>query len=274
MLATRRWVLLIAGFVLVTLAYRVAGAMLLAPDGSLGPTMLQAVSPAAAAIGMLAATAVAGFIAVGVARMESALSGLAVMGAGMCWWATSLSGIRGTLLEGSAALIAADGMVWTLVVLVLTWLVLTRGQPVPNVHPERVGESPDPLRSVDALRMLACGLVALPVVWLIAVNDLRGQAVMAAVLGGMAAGIVGRMAAPHVQPMILPAGVVLAGTAALWVTGTMLPEDVAVAWARGDVPNLARLTPIDWAAGALLGTPLGFGWGGGFLKHEGESVAA
>ncbi len=274
MVATRRWILIIVGFVIVAMSYRTAGSTLLAANGGLGPTIFQAVSPGAAASGMLAATAVAAVIAVGLARMESPLTGLAVVGAGMCWWATDLEGMRAVLMDGSPPLTAADGMAWTLAVLILSWLVMTRGRSVADVHPAVVGGSPDPLCSTDALRMLACGLVALPVVWMFALNDLRGQAVIATAVGGVAAGVVGRMAAPHVQPMLLPAGVVLAGTAAMWVVGMMLPEDVAIAWARGDLPNLARPAPIDWAAGALLGTPLGFHWGGGFLKHEGESVAA
>jgi len=260
--------------VLVVLAFRVAGSTLLAADGGFGPTIFQAVSPGAAAVGMLAAMAVTGVIAVGLARLVSPLSGLAVVGAGMCWWATGIEGMRTVLLQGSVPLAAADGMAWSLIVLILSWLVIARGQPVADVHPVEVGGAPDPLLSSDALRMLACGLVAVPVVWAIAVTDLRGQSVIATAVGGIAAGVVARMASPHVQPMLLPVGVVLAGTGALWVVGMMLPEDVAIAWARADLPNLARPAPVDWAAGALLGAPLGFHWGGAFLKHEGESVAA
>ena len=274
MAATRRWTLFIVGFVLVTLAFHSGGATLRSGTGGLGPTIFQAASPSAAIVAMVAAIVVSALIAVGIARLVTPLSGLAIVGAGLGWWSLNLEGMRGVVSEGSMPLLAADGMAWALVVLVLGWLVIQFGQPVSGVKPEVEHEPPDPLLSPDAVRILVCGLAAIPVVWIVAVNDLRGQALCAAILGGLAAGIAGRLFSPHVQPVILPAAVVLAGTLAMWVVGMMLPEDVAVAWARGDIPNVIRLSPIDWAVGGLLGVPMGFKWGDSFLNHEDEPVAA
>ena len=274
MAATRRWTLFIVGFVLVTLAFHSGGATLRSMAGGLGPTIFQAASPTAAIMAMLAAIAVSAVIAVGIARLVTPLSGLAIVGAGLGWWSLHLESMRGVVSEGSMPLLAAEGMAWTLVVLVLGWLVIQFGQPVSDVKPEVEQEPPDPLLSPDAVRILVCGLAAIPVAWIVAANDLRGQALCAAILGGLAAGMAGRLFSPHVQPVILPAAVVLSGTLAMWVVGMMLPEDVAVAWARGDIPNVLRLSPIDWAVGGLLGVPMGFKWGGSFLNHEDEPATA
>ena len=273
MAATRRWTLFIVGFVLVTLAFHSGGSTLRSGTGGLGPTIFQAAFPSAAIMAMLAAIMVSAVIAVGIARLVTPLSGLAIVGAGLGWWSLNLESMRGVVSEGSMPLLAADGMAWTLVVLVLGWLVIRFGQPVSDVKPAVEQEPPDPLLSPDAVRILVCGLAAIPVVWIFAANDLRGQAVCAAIVGGLAAGMAGRLFSPHVQPVILPAAVVLAGTLSMWVVGMMLPEEVAVAWARGDIPNLLRLSPIDWAVGGLLGVPMGFKWGSSFLNHEDEPVA-
>ena len=121
--------------------------------------------------------------------------------------------------------------------------------------------------------MLVAGLASLPVVWLVAQSDFRGQTLAATILGGVAAGLVGRLWSPNVQPVLLPLGVMLSGIMASWIAAAMLPEAVDRAYATGDVSNLVLPTPVDWAAGALCGVALGFAWGKGFLRHD-EATAA
>ena len=240
------------------------------PAGS----VVQAIHPVAAAVAMLAAMLVGIVIATGTARLVTPLSGLCVLGAAMGWAGLWLDGTRDIIVHGQPALLAADGFAWTVLVLLTSWSVIGLGRQVSDVHPVEVGEPPDPLRSRDALVLLVSGAAALPVVWFAASTDLRGQTVCAAVVGGMAAGVVGRLWSPHVQPILAPAGVVLAGTIGGWINATSLPADALAAWAGGDIPSLLLLTPIDWAVGGLLGAPLGYRIGGSFITHEGESVQA
>ena len=54
----------------------------------------------------------------------------------------------------------------------------------------------------------------------------------------------------------------------------LLPAAIGRAYTTGDVPALLLPIPIDWAAGALCGVPIGFHWAGSFLKHEGEIATA
>ena len=272
--ATRRWTLFIVGFVLTVLAYWSAWPWLRSATGDLGPTVVQSMTPVAGIVALLVATAVAIVIAVTIARLVSPLSGMAIFGAGLGWVGLELAGMRDIVLEGSAGYVVADGIGWAIAVLATSWLIIVMGRPVEDVHPEVAGHPPDPLCSPDAIRMLIVGVAALPVVWLFAESHMRGQMLAATVLGGLAAAFVGRMWSPHVQPILLPVGVVGAGARGGWVMAMFLPGDVARAWSTGTVPNLILPTPVDWAAGAMLGVPLGFRLAASFIKHEGESVAA
>jgi len=272
--STRRWTIFIVGFVLTVLAYWSAWPFLRSATGDLGPTVVQSMTPVVGIAAMMAATAVSIVIAVTVARRVSPLSGMAVFGAGLGWAGLELAGMRDIVLAGDAGYVVADGIGWSIAVLVTSWLAIVMGRPVEDVHPEAVGHPPDPLRSADAIRMLIVGVAALPVVWLFAESHMRGQMLAATVLGGLAAALVGRMWSPHVQPILLPVGVVLAGSLGSWVLAMFLPGDLARAWTTGAVPHLMLPTPVDWAAGALLGVPLGFRLAASFIKHEGESVAA
>ncbi|MBP26716.1 MAG: hypothetical protein CMJ63_00650 [Planctomycetaceae bacterium] len=269
-----RWVIIVSGFVLIVLAYRVAWPWMQSATGLPGPTVVQAIHPAQAVVALLAATMVGGVIAMTISKLITGLSGLVVMGAALGWAGLSLAPMRDVLYHGSAAIVAVDGVAWCIVLLILSWIAIVLCSPVPDVHPEVDGAPSDPLRSPNGLKMLAAGVAALPVVWLVAQSDFRGQTLAATVLGGVAAGFVGRLWSPNVQPVLLPSGVMLAGTLACWVAAMLLPDAIDRAYTTGGIPNLLLPVPIDWAAGALFGSPIGFHWAGSFLKHECESAAA
>lgn len=273
MSAFYRWVIIVSGFVLTVLAYQVAWPWLQSGVGVYGPTVVQATHPVAAIVAMLAATVVAGIICMTIAKMVSGLTGLVVLGAALGWAGLALSPMRDVLYHGSASLVAADGFGWAVVVLVLSWMTLTQCGPCRDVQPEHGHDPTDPLCSPEAFKMLIAGLAALPVVWLVAQSDFRGQTLAATVLGGIAAGLVGRLWSPNVQPVLLPVGVMLSGTLACWIAAMLLPDAVDRAYTTGDVPNLLLPTPVDWAAGAFCGVGIGFHWAKGFLQHD-ESTAA
>ena len=274
MSAFSRWVVIVSGFLLTVLAYQAAWPWLYSEVGMYGPTVFQATHPAEAVAAMLAATVVASIICVTIAKQISGLAGLIVVGAALGWAGLGLSPMRDVLFHGSAGLVAADGFAWAIVVLGLAWRTLSRCGPCDDVHPETGHDPTDPLTSPEALKMLVAGLASLPVVWLVAQSDFRGQTLAATILGGVAAGLVGRLWSPNVQPVLLPLGVMLSGTMACWVAAAMLPEAVDRAYATGDVSNLVLPTPVDWAAGALCGVALGFAWGKGFLRHDEATAAA
>jgi len=277
MSAIIRWILICVGFILVALAFMAAWPLQRAAGGEAGTAFVLAANPIVAAVAVLAAMLVGSIIAVSLARLVTPMTGLAVLGAGMAWAAMDLGTIRPVIASGDAGLLAVDGMVWTIAVLLVSWMALCTSHPMRHmkfswgefinfvpmrqVEVHQPADGPiDPLRSPEALRVLALGLAAIPIVWLIAASEFRGQTILATTLGAYGSAMLVRFVAPGVTPVLLPVGVVLAGTLAGWVSGVFeLPEAVASIWAKGQVPRLILPLPIDWAAGALLGTAVGYG---------------
>ena len=247
MSATRHWIILIGAFVLIVLAYQFVWPAMVSRTGLPGPSVVQAAHPSPAAVMLGIGTLFAAIVAMTTGRLVSGLSGLVILGAALGWAGLALAPMRDVLFHGSAPMLAIDLLAWAIVVLAISWAVLTLGASVADVHPEVAGREPDPLASPEAMRMLIAGLAALPLVWLFAQSDMRGQTFAATSVGGIAAGVVGRMWSPHVQPVLLPLGVVLAGTLATLVCGFMLPDIVDRAYTTGEVPTLLLTTPVDLA---------------------------
>jgi hypothetical protein len=111
----------------------------------------------------------------------------------------------------------------------------------------------------------ACGVIA----WICASTMLKGQAVFAAFVGAIAAGVAAQFAASSMRGHATPVSVVVSMLIPA-IVGPLLAsqlndgEVVAQTYANTIVP-LARVMPLDWAAGALLGAPIGLGWAGAMV---------
>lgn len=235
---------------------------LLSVRGVPGPTVMDAVEPGRAMLAL--ALALAGFtvLACVAGRLINAAVGLFVLGCG-CAFITMRSGsVMDAGFEGDALRrIALETLVWAGVVGALSAVVFRVSGPLPDI-PAREPGAPF-MREVfntDALRGLLAGLVALGAVWLLARNDLKGQAVGSGIVAGVAAALAARRLLGRAQPILLVAApVVCVGLAQLWTSfGRSGPLDVLVA--TNSLPGWSRLMPLDAVAGALLGVPIGLGW--------------
>ena len=114
--------------------------------------------------------------------------------------------------------------------------------------------------------------------WLVARDDLRGQAFMAGVLGAVLAGAAARLAGallPGGDPKLahraeIPGlGVLAAGVVApvlVFVIPGLGNVDGAVRGATFTGPS--ALASLDWLGGALLGTTIGINWAGSLMERE------
>jgi len=156
-----------------------------------------------------------------------------------------------------------------------------------SVHRQAVlaGATPKPaggartwlLRADDGVKVAPVVLAALVagciagglVSWIVAVTPLRGQTLMAGVAGALAAAAAGQLLAASMRATLTPVVPVLAvlivgvagPIAAPMVHGARLVD----ATYMGGLLGIARLISLDWAAGALLGVPIGLGWAGAML---------
>jgi hypothetical protein len=104
----------------------------------------------------------------------------------------------------------------------------------------------------------------------VAVTPLKGQAIGAAILGSVCAGLAGRLVN---QKMPLPA--LFVPVALLAVAGPIAGALLAGAGEaglrdvyRGTVFPLAHILPLDWVAGAFLGIPLGVSWAASMMEKH------
>jgi len=268
----RNWIIMLAALALSIITFLLVEPILLSPQGSFGPTVLQAQAPVAACLAMLAALSVGTVIAVGIARIFHPSTGLLVLGIGLGWLALQLQTFHQVALHGSFNWLVLEGLLWAIVVLVIVVIMARAIGPMvqPMLDP---GEMiPDWAASIEAIKMGAAGLAVLPVVWLIAQSPFKGQVLAATIIGSVAAGLVGRLVAPTVQPYLLFAGVCLFGALGQWVAGIMIPPDQVEAMVTsGALPHIALPLPIDYAAGSLIGVPLGLQWGSSFLQKDDPS---
>ncbi len=115
--------------------------------------------------------------------------------------------------------------------------------------------------------VLLSAVAGAAVAYVIAATPLKGQAVFAAFVGAIAAGVAAQFGVQSMNATSTPVAVVL---------GLLLPAVIAPLVARGDpalaahtyantVLPLAKVMPMDWAAGAMLGAPIGLGWSGAMM---------
>ena len=275
MRAATDWLVMCLAFVCVAVSVHLSRPLWINADGGFGPTVLGAQVPGAALAAVAIVVVVLVVCVVAGSTLVGPLRAMGAAGAGLGWGALGLDSMRSTLLAGAPGPAAVDGIVWTLIVLGLSWAIFGRGEGEPTVRADEHDERPDPLSSTEAVRAAAIGAIAaMLAAWLITQSDLRQQTVMAAVLGGFACGMAGRLAAPHVQPVLLPPAVILAGTLSGWLAWFVIPADLTVAVAEDGIPALLLPAPIDWAAGAIFGVPMGFAAAHGFHHEDGAASAA
>lgn len=267
----RRYAVVLAGMIVAGGLCVLAVPFLVAPSGSVGPTVLQAQSALAGAAVTLLCFAAATAIAAGVGRLVNAAVGLFVLGAGL-WALRWRLGTAQDLAFGSGSLFmaAVETALWGMLVLAATLVVFQVSGPLSDIHPADEVPREGAVAGRLGVRGLAAGILVLPAVWIVARSPLKGQALMAVVLGGLVVGLVGRLLAPNAQPRLLFAVPCFFGAlgqlaAALTVRGPL--PDVFV---TSGLPALCRPMPIDYAAGSLMGVAMGLGWAKSFLNHETE----
>ena len=121
-------------------------------------------------------------------------------------------------------------------------------------------------------------VVAAAAVWIVAVEALKGQSVMAAVIGGIACGAGAQLAATmhRIRLGILVPTLAMAVLATLspLITISKLGVHATATATEGNLFALGRLGPLDWLAGALLGVPVGLAWANSMLEKEPASAIA
>lgn len=266
----RRFGGLFGGLAIAALLGGMAARFAAGPRGTSTAVLSVASSPgtAIAAVGAFVVALTA--LAVVVSRLVNSAVGLFVFGVGIAVFSMRCGAIADAILNGAPALtIALETLVWSAVLLGVTFVLFRVGGRLPDI-PEQ-----EPLvRGAIANRALvgcAAAIVAPIAVWLILRNDLKGQAIAAAVIAGMLTGLFGRLWAPRAQPVLLPAAALVAIGVAQLVAAVRLEGPILEVFDRGLLPRVLAALPMDVAGGVAAGVAMGLGWARSF---GGDAAAA
>ncbi|MCX5689855.1 MAG: hypothetical protein NTV94_08770 [Planctomycetota bacterium] len=119
-----------------------------------------------------------------------------------------------------------------------------------------------PILIAAAIGAVSGGLVAS----IFAVNGLKGQSLFAAIAAGVACGLAASSVAGSSKVVLHPLtpmlGMVLLALVGPMVAKFMHGSHLLELMYQDKMFPLSRILSVDWVAGALLGVPIGMGWGG------------
>ncbi|MBL8746933.1 MAG: hypothetical protein JNK58_11325 [Phycisphaerae bacterium] len=264
-----RWVLIGVSFwVLGPLAMKLMSGVR-APDGGAEASLLLSESPLMALGACAVAFALAGAAGAAGSWAFGVRTGLFVAGLVLVWPAweggTVLGILRRTQSVGSLRTLGFEGVVVAVATVALGYVVARSGAGAGGrsegvERPRRGFELADVVGPTVGLIVGAIGAAAT------ARSEMAGQVIAAAFV----AGLVGTLASVLFNSRVNPA-VVLSGLAMLAfigpASGAVIDGANAVRHVYdGTITPLARLTPLHWAAGLLLGVPVGASWASGLVK--------
>lgn len=274
--AISRWILLLTAFWVLGPAAAYLVTLRHAPNGGSDVSILITDSLTAS----IGTALVSLLLAIGAGLVGSRLfgtrTGLFAAGLVLVWpaWAAgSMNGIVRHAPSGSTfRLLAVEGLMLGLAAAAVAIMIAkvyrhpADGSNSGGKQPKSAGSG---ARLMPALP-IALG-VAVVAALAVARTELPGQTIAAA----FAAGLLGAMAAAIVEPRLNP-GVLLACLVALACIG---PASAAVVEGDGSVRRfyagtimpMARITPMHWVAGLMLGVPVGASWASGFQRKPQES---
>ncbi len=267
----RRYAVVFLGMLLTAALCALAIPFSMDPRGAAGPTALQAESAVSAVSAIIVCFGLATGIAGYVGRLINGAVGLFVLGAGLSVLAWRWETIEELAFsEGSLGLVGLETALWAGILFAATAGVLKMAGPLRDMVPAESDSDTD--GGGWGLREVAAGILVLPVVWLIARSELKGQVLAAVVLGSMLVGLCGRFLSPYAQPRLLVAAPCLFGALGQVIGMVLLKQPLVEALVTQSIPALSLPMPIDYAAGSLLGVSMGLGWAKSFQQQEQEQA--
>lgn len=271
--AVWKWGLVLgAMFVAGPLAAKAVGSVH-SPGGSDSGTMLISESPLRSVLLTLVALLLAGVVGMLAAWRAGLRTGLFVSGVVVAWSAWSGARIDEVIRESQSA-----GAMWQLAIEGGLLGVIALGMAFAM---DRISRSRRADARSDARVSFGTGLglvVGLVVgggaAWAVGRSTDAGQALAAATVGALVATVVGRVVDVHTPTWSYVSVITVLAVAGPASAGILHDDRIVEATYAGHLLPLARMAPLDWIAGALLGVPLGSAWAASMIERSVPSKSA
>ncbi|GJQ29961.1 MAG: hypothetical protein HBSAPP03_18450 [Phycisphaerae bacterium] len=280
--ATLRWTLILFCLFAIGPAVRILVLRVLDDQGGHAVTLALNATPGAAVLAGLAAFGAAGVVGALGAHLFSMGTGLLCAGITLAWARWGLGTVDAMIRQEPTGafrfVFAGENAVALLLTACMAGLFVflaSRRQPAgaQSSSPGGLGALVvlgGEYRVKAMLAALAVGLVAgAGMTWLDAISALRGQTLMAVFGGALVCGAVGQLIASSMRCTITPVlpvlGMLVVALAGPILAGAMHGAGLLDASNRGSLLGLAMPVSLDWAAGSLLGGPIGISWAGAML---------
>lgn len=278
---TLRWTFYLLALIVIGPAAGLLTGGVRAPDGGPDATALVCAAPARGVLATLGAVALAGLLAAPAAVLCGLRAALSTAGLVLAWaaWRTAEVEeiIRRTQSGGALTTLAIEGGVLTALTAMMgvgLSLIAKReahedqqGHPAPEL-PMTLGALGQGWPTQRATAIVIAVVIGGIAAWLVAGTGLKGQTLAAAAAAGLLSG-----AALRVGDSTAPAFGALGVGVPLAVVGPILGmalggKDIVSTTYTGGLFAVARIAPLDWAAGYLLGGSLGLAWAGSLLADK------
>ncbi len=146
---------------------------------------------------------------------------------------------------------------------------------VPHGHREArhdpAGDELGMMLTRAGVSVAACVVCGVLVSYVAAVSTLKGQTIASALIASALVGVVTGLLHKQAQGWVLVLGIALVAALAPAAALLLEPAGASSLLLRANAMELlapARIMPLDWLAGALLGLPIGAKWGVGLATAE------
>jgi hypothetical protein len=270
---TFRWILLaITMFILGPIA-GAAASWLRGVDGSHAVSLLASGTGVVGAMGVAIGFALAGVAGIIASRLFGVRTGLFAAGLVLVWTAAKTGTVDGIARQAQEASVfrtlAIEGMIIGAATFALGFLIVRAAggsEEAPDEPAARFNE-----RSKEAPRMIgavaACAVAGAIAAIIVARSSLPAQAIFAAAAAGVAGAMVALLVHQNTRIHWMLAalcGLAIVGPA----SAGFAHADVIHAMYKGSLTPLARITPLQWAAGLMLGVPVGLSWATSMIKKD------
>ncbi len=268
-----RTVTVVLGLGLAALCGHMTADWMIAPRGTMGPTLLQAANAVSSVFAMLVLLASLTGIGALVGRNSTAASGLGVVGFGLAALSLRLEGMSGLAMAGgSITMLSVEAIGLGVFLLAASGVIFAVSGPLQNVPSPPPGD-PTPLSLQGLGRALRVSLVVIVVAWVVAASASKGQALGAALAGGVAVGLLARRFEPTLQPVALFAMPTAVAAIGYGIGAVTLGGPLDVAFVEQSISPLLFVMPIDYAAGSMIGVATGLSWGAAWAQPPEDASA-